>query len=107
MIKVIESVRFRALRPEIYSILPVLDAVFSFHGQDCVITSANDKLHKPGSLHYVDKAIDLRSHDLPSGSEQVIVNEIREAIGQDYDVIFEDQDTPNEHIHLEYDPKWT
>lgn len=105
MILVVEGVRFKKLLPEIYNIFPVLDMIFSGHGQDCVITSANDRTHMTNSLHYKDRAIDLRSHSLPSGSEEVVVNEIREAIGFDYDVLLEDQDSPNEHIHIEFDPK--
>ena len=105
MILVVESARFRRILPEIYNILPILDDVFAMHGQDCVITSANDRVHMKNSLHYIDRALDLRSQTLPSGSEEIVVNEIRDAVGLDYDVLFEDQDTPNEHIHIEFDPK--
>lgn len=105
MISVLSTVYFRKLLPEIYNIFPIIDMVFSNHGVECIITSANDKTHMLGSLHYKDRAIDLRSHDIPNGSEEVVVNEIREAVGFDYDVILEDRDTPNEHIHIEFDPK--
>jgi hypothetical protein len=105
MILIKEGVRFRKLIPELYNILPVLDMVFLDHGIECTITSANDGVHKPDSLHYLDRALDLRSHDLPSGAEPFIVHDLQQVLGLDYDVLFEDANTPNEHFHLEWDAK--
>jgi hypothetical protein len=102
MILVKEGVRFRKLIPEIYLILPVIDEVFLNHSLDAVITSGNDSTHMQGSLHYVDRALDLRSHHLPAGSEEVVVNELRAALGLEYTVILEGRDTLNEHIHLQW-----
>jgi hypothetical protein len=102
MILVKEGVRFRKLIPEIYLILPVIDEVFLNHSLDAVITSGNDSTHMTGSLHYVDRALDLRSHHLPAGSEEVVVNELRAALGLEYTVILEGRDTLNEHIHVGY-----
>jgi len=50
----------------------------------------------------VDRALDLRSHHLPAGSEEVVVNELRAALGLEYTVILEGRDTLNEHIHLQW-----
>jgi hypothetical protein len=105
MIYIIEGVRFRELRPEIYSIFSTIDEVFKHHGLECTITSANDKTHMTNSLHYRNLALDLRSHFIPKGYEQSIVNELQEALGSDYDILLEGLDTPNEHIHLEFDPR--
>jgi len=102
MILVKEGVRFRKLIPEIYLILPVIDEVFLNHSLDAVITSGNDSTHMTGSMHYVDRALDLRSHHLPAGSEEVVVNELRAALGLEYTVILEGRDTLNEHIHLHW-----
>jgi hypothetical protein len=105
MILVKEGVRFRKLLGEIYSIFSILDLVFGNHGVDCVITSANDSSHSSGSLHYSDLALDLRSWVIPSsGEKHILVDEVRQALGLDYDVLLEDEDGLNEHIHLEYDP---
>lgn len=106
MISIVEGVRFRKLIPEIYGILHIIDVVFEEYDVEAVITSANDRTHKPGSLHYLDRALDLRTHHLPGGSEKDVVRDLKHALGLDYDVILEDLDTPNEHIHLEWDPKY-
>lgn len=105
MITIKEGVRFRKLIPEIYGILPVIDMVFETHGVEAVITSANDSTHMQGSLHYIDRALDLRSNHLQPGEEPQVVDELKTSLGLDYDIILEDRDTMNEHIHLEYDPK--
>ena len=105
MIYIIEGVRFRELRPEIYNIFSTIDEVFKHHGLECTITSANDKTHMTNSLHYRNLALDLRSHFIPKGYEQSMVDELQEALGSDYDILLEGLDTPNEHIHLEFDPR--
>lgn len=105
MIYIIEGVRFRELRPEIYSIFSTIDEVFKHHGLECTITSANDKTHMTNSLHYRNLALDLRSHFIPKGYEQSMVDELQEALGSDYDILLEGLNTPNEHIHLEFDPR--
>ena len=62
------------------------------------ITSGNDGKHMRDSLHYTDKAIDIRTIDMKYSHINVI--NLRKALGKDYDVIRE-----YNHIHLEYDPK--
>ena len=104
MIYIIEGVRFRELRPEIYNIFSSIDEVFKGHGLECTITSANDKTHMTNSLHYRNLALDLRSHYIPKGYEQSMVDELRRTLGLDYNILLEGLNTPNEHIHLEYHP---
>jgi len=104
MILVKENVRFRKLIPEIYNILFALDMLFGSHGVDCVITSANDSTHSAGSLHYVDRALDLRSQHLQDGEERQVVDELQQILGADYQVLFEDEGTNNEHIHIGWRP---
>lgn len=104
MIYIIEGVRFRELRPEIYNILPSIDEVFKGHGLECTITSANDKTHMINSLHYRNLALDLRSHYIPPGYEHSMTDELKSVLGLDYNILLEGLNTPNEHIHLEYHP---
>lgn len=76
---------------------------------DCcvVITSANDGRHMDGSLHYKDRAFDIRIWNIKSKNSQLRhalartwAARIAERLGEDYDVILE-----SDHIHMEYDPK--
>lgn len=106
MIQVKDGVVFKRLMPQIYIILPALDAIFDNANRPCVITSAADGTHKTDSFHYKDLALDLRSRDLPN--EQVkleVLQRIKDALGENYEVFLEQMGRPGEHFHLEFDPK--
>jgi hypothetical protein len=62
------------------------------------ITSANDGIHKKGSKHYENNAIDIRTRDMINRT--LTQKQIAYTLGKDYDVILE-----SDHIHIEYDPK--
>ena len=62
------------------------------------ITSAKDGIHMKGSKHYTGEAIDIRKLDMKN--VKIVVEEIKEYLGKDYDVIEE-----KTHIHIEYDRK--
>ena len=62
------------------------------------ITSAADGKHMEGSKHYTGEAIDIRKFDMKN--VKVVVEEIKEYLGKDYDVIEE-----KTHIHIELDRK--
>ena len=62
------------------------------------ITSGNDSIHKQGSKHYSNEAIDIRSKDMVNPID--VKNEIKKTLGADFDVIYE-----GDHIHVEFDPK--
>lgn len=73
-----------------------------------VITSINDSAHMKGSRHYDGYAFDVRTHELQSDIEKDhLVGMIRQSLTQEYDVVFESRGLPNEHIHVEFDPKAT
>lgn len=64
-----------------------------------VITSANDRKHMTGSLHYEDLAWDLRSNNIPdAGKVEEIARTLRVDLGSDWDVVVE-----KDHIHVEFD----
>ena len=67
--------------------------------RDPIVTSGTEGDHMAGSLHYVGKAIDLRSRDLTSMQVVQLLGSLRAWLGEDFDVI----DEVN-HIHVEYDP---
>lgn len=78
----------------------VANDVFAAHGFNAAITSCTDGKHKQGSKHYVGNAVDFRVRDLPIVLKSVIVTDLKESLGAQFDVI--DEGT---HIHIEYDPK--
>lgn len=65
---------------------------------EITITSANDGKHMTNSLHYKNKAVDLRTRDMKNA--KVVGWEIKQYLGKDFDVILE-----NDHLHIEYQPK--
>uniref|UniRef100_A0A6M3IX10 Peptidase n=1 Tax=viral metagenome TaxID=1070528 RepID=A0A6M3IX10_9ZZZZ len=64
------------------------------HGEHLYVTSIREANHSAGSLHYIGMAFDI----IPS--DAVGMNEYRNALGPDWDVVDE-----GNHIHCEYDPK--
>lgn len=91
------SVRVRGMGVEIAVALMIADQVYSKHGFDCVLTSADDGSHSRTSLHYSGNAIDLRRYYENFG---VVVEEIKKCLNKDYDVVLE-----GNHLHIEYQPK--
>jgi len=85
------------LNRQIRRTLNSLDRIFKNYGEHLVITSTYEGSHSPSSLHYANNAIDLR---LPTTAKLDIYQDIKDNIGDDYDVILE-----IDHIHIEYDPK--
>jgi hypothetical protein len=72
---------------------------------DIVITSGNDSKHMKKSKHYTYEALDFRSKTMTSKDVSHLIGRIRKRLGKNYDTILENVNTPNEHIHIEYDPK--
>jgi hypothetical protein len=80
-----------------------VEGIYLQYGADCWITSANDGKHKQGSFHYTDRALDFRLHNVPAVKRANLVRDIKEALGADWDVIWEGAGTENEHLHIEMD----
>ena len=72
------------------------------HGFDhgCVITSALDGDHMHGSLHYVGRAMDLRTRHLKPHQRIAYSRFMSYMLRDDFDIVLE-----NSHMHVEYDPK--
>ena len=70
----------------------------------CTVTSANDSKHSDKSLHYKGNALDFRTHDF-TANKLYLVKEVKDSLGIHFDVVLEAIGTPNEHMHVEYDPK--
>lgn len=102
-----EGVSTRGISPELQIALFICNEVYATHGVNMVITSLVDGKHSLKSKHWTGDAADLRTHNLPTHVDpQTVVKDIKERLNSsDYDVILEDYNGPNEHIHCEFDPK--
>lgn len=97
------------IHPQIWEITEgdrVLDLIFLEHaGRMAIATSVRDGIHSDTSLHYWGRAIDLRSRDLTNRQKEDILVALVNQLGDDFDVLLEGRNTPNEHYHIEYDPE--
>ena len=106
MISCKESVRLKVLSKEI---LHIFDVLYSLNQEqipnyaiDWFITSINDSKHKEDSKHYINKAVDLRSHNFDNQLNKMEFKErLTFALGKDYTVLLEDIETANEHFHIQ------
>jgi hypothetical protein len=90
--------------PEMVKIVAVLRETAPATTDDAVwITSANDSKHMAGSLHFQNRAFDVRIWNIDGNVKEKAAEwllQIREALGTDYDVLLE-----GDHLHVEFDPK--
>jgi len=100
-----KSVNPKRLTPELLLGMMIVGEVIKEAGAEFVITSMNDSHHGPGSLHYSGQAVDFRSHEFHEAD--IALDQMRSALAyhKDYDLILEGRGSPNEHFHLEYQPK--
>jgi len=99
------NVRLRGLRPEMLMGHWCVQTVFADRDYRCVVTSANDSGHGHGSLHFGGSALDYRMKHVALGDKGTIVAAVKEALTNEFDVLFEGEGTANEHLHVEYQPK--
>lgn len=97
--------RVLGLRPEVVLALICINDQYRAVGADCIIRYGIDGEHSRGSEHYTGLAVDLRIHNVPQEKRADLVARIRDALGPDYDVLWEAVGTSNEHLHVEFDPK--
>lgn len=100
------GVRLTDLAPQMVVAVVVVDGICGKYGVECVVTSANDSKHSAKSWHYRGRALDFRTHyEALNGREQEFRDAVKAALGDEFDVVIEAVGTPNEHLHVEYDPK--
>lgn len=95
--KVKTGVDLGRLRDEMRWALFVADKTYQGYGGEAMVTSTYEGVHKEGSLHYKNRAVDLR---LPASNDNSILWELKLFLGRDYDVVLE----PG-CVHVEFDPK--
>lgn len=94
------GVDLRGIKPQMAVAFAIAQDVYRHYDVPCVITSCSDGKHGPNSLHYSGNALDLRTHHLRSEQVHPVFIKIKEALGQQFDVVLE-----GDHIHVEFDPK--
>lgn len=106
MIYIKPGAKLNGLRPEIQEGRAICVEVFREHKLDFIITEGTGSKHGRASLHYVGLAIDIRSKHIGSRAlKYKILEECRRRLGEQFDIILEAEGRPNEHYHLEYQPK--
>lgn len=94
------GVKVTGVSPEIAVALQVAEGVYRELGHELVVTSLLDGKHSPRSLHYVGRAFDCRTREMPPDVQNRLVARLREALGAEFDVVLE-----SDHAHVELDPK--
>lgn len=105
--KLKHSVKLAGLTPQMVLAAVIAQSIYARYGQKVTVTSANDSTHGANSLHSRGgecRAIDLRTNDF-FGDKHALRDALKEALGPEFDVVFEGEGTPNEHMHIEWDPK--
>ena len=98
-----DTVVVHGIRQELILALYAADEVYKELGieEGIVVTSLNDAVHSPTSLHYAGAACDIRIRSLPDHiSPAQAAKKIKERLNIDYDVVVE-----ADHIHIEYQPR--
>lgn len=100
MLSIKKGAEVNALTVPALLALIVVNEVYTKYGFDCVLTEGSGGKHGRASLHYVGNAIDIRTRNVPASAVEGIAEDIRNALGEQYDVIVE-----GTHLHIEYQPK--
>jgi hypothetical protein len=111
MLRLKAGVSLQGLTPQMVLATMVVESAITGHtGEDTIITSGNDGDHcRPcpdgaaQSKHDTGAALDFRTKHL-GGRQRAVRDDVVVALGPEFDVVLESMGTPNEHLHVEYDP---
>ena len=78
----------------------VINSVYIKWNVEYVLTSVMEGKHKTYSLHYVGFAQDSRTRDFPPDDLSAVAEDLREALGDEFEVILE-----GNHFHIEFQPQ--
>ena len=99
------TVKLYRAQPEMAFIHAEVRALFAELDVPCDITSVMDSRHMSLSLHGAGYAIDYRSKGMSQSLKDEILTELKARLGFMCDILLEDLGGPNEHFHVEFDPK--
>lgn len=94
------GVKLNGIKPEIVLAIIIIETIYSKWDKELVITEATGGKHGRASLHYAGLAIDIRTNYFTNEEKQLVARDLREALGENYDVVVE-----TSHIHVEFQPK--
>ena len=98
--KLKDGIKILGLRPELNLALIIADKIWSNYNQELVITELTGGKHGTASLHYAGLSADLRTRYFTDEEKELVAKDLREALGENYDVVVE-----KTHIHIEFQPK--
>jgi hypothetical protein len=98
------GVKLAEITPQIVLAAIIVQEVYRERGGKTTITSANDGVHGTLSLHYKGNALDFRTKDF-AGNKQALILEIKQRLGDQFDVLLEDEGKDNEHCHIEWEDR--
>lgn len=98
--------RILGTRPEqILGILVLVDQC-AVRGLDLTLGHGMDGEHSRASLHYAGAGDDFQITGFQNNTAKLKFEEdVRPCLGQDFDFLLEDLGKPNEHWHVEFQPK--
>lgn len=98
-----DTVSFKDLHPAMLLASFRIESIISnTYGKELWITSGNDSVHLPDSKHYKGLALDYHTHDLKHDDKRTFELQVGVALGPQFYVLLEDLDTPNEHLHVQF-----
>jgi len=105
-----DGVRIHGIRPEVVLGVLIVKEVLEHFGSDLVVTSCIDGNHPVSgpNTHYQGLAFDVRSHNVKEEDKQSVTSKLKECLGPDFFVLFENPGQPGEHWHIAYHPqRWS
>lgn len=99
------DVSVKKLSTQILLAIFLASDIYRNYHKDIVVTSVSegtrgDKVHSDLSYHYDGYAVDLRTNFFTPSQVNGVVDDIRNALTDEYDVIFE-----GSHIHIEFNAR--
>jgi hypothetical protein len=92
------GVILRGLDERMYPAIREAQGIWLKFGGKLVITSGLDGRHVRRSRHYIGLALDFRSRDLAGAARHRVAQELRQALGEEFQVLVE-----KDHIHVQCD----
>lgn len=93
--------RVGGLGTEIVLAIFIVKDIYEKHGFECILTEGTGGIHGYSSEHYKGDAADFRTSNIrPKEKINLIAGQIKDCLGEDYDVVVEET-----HLHVEFDPK--